>query len=112
MSHAREFLINSSREHTKQSDQSWGAPTGDAEWGDEKMGQEIASQEIKEGGWDADAEAPGFKDVSAPAEGAWDTGNNGAPGFTDSTAPADGGAAAETAGPAEPAEPADSVAEL
>jgi plasminogen activator inhibitor 1 RNA-binding protein len=91
----------SHREHTKQTDQGWGAPTGDAEWGDEKAGQDIASQEIKEGGWDGDAQAPGFKDTAAPAEGAWDAGNNGAPGFTENSA-AEGGAPAESAEPAEP----------
>lgn len=81
-------------EHTKQTDQGWGAPTGNAEWGDEKAGQDIATQEIKEGGWDAEAEAPGFKDVAAPTD-------NGAPSSTD--AAPEGGAPE----PVEPAEPED-----
>ena len=90
------------REHTKQTDQGWGAPTGEAELLDEKAGEEIATQEIKEGGWDAGGEAPGFKDAPATTEGAWDAGNNGAPGFTDSAAAGEGGGAAESTEPAEP----------
>jgi plasminogen activator inhibitor 1 RNA-binding protein len=80
----------SDSEHTKQVDQGWGAPTGDAEWKDEKAGDAIAASEVQEAGWD---------------EGA----ASGAPGFTDSGAaqPTDdvsgsGPAAAEAAEPAEP----------
>ena len=101
-SRAKISELTGDREHTKQSDQSWGAPTGTAEWGDEKAGQDIASQEIKDGGWDANAEAPGFKDAAPPTEGAWDAGNNGAPGSTDTTTAAEGGAPAESAEPTEP----------
>lgn len=93
-------------EHTKQAEQSWGAPTGDAEWNDEKAGDAIAATEVQDGGWDASAAtgAPGWDDGAA----------QGAPGFTDTPAapPADdgfGAGATEAAGAeaAEPAEPED-----
>lgn len=46
-----------SRDHVKQADQSWGAPTGDAEFADEKAGDAIAKAEEKDegaaGGWDS-----------------------------------------------------------
>lgn len=87
----------------KQADQSWGAPTGDAEWNDEKAGEAIAATEVQEGEWDATAAA------GAPG---WDEGAaQGAPGFTDSGAapPADDGFGSGAAGAeaAEPAEPED-----
>ena len=41
-------------DHVKQADQSWGAPSGDAEWKDEKAGEEIAkAEEAAGGGWNA-----------------------------------------------------------
>ena len=43
-------------DHVKQADQSWGAPSGDAEWNDEKAGEAIAKAEESAGGWDAAAE--------------------------------------------------------
>lgn len=46
----------SSSDHVKQADQSWGAPSGDAEWNDEKAGEAIAKAEESAGGWDAAAE--------------------------------------------------------
>ena len=36
-------------DHVKQADQSWGAPTGGSEWDDEKAGEAIAKEEVKEG---------------------------------------------------------------
>lgn len=49
-------------DHVKQADQSWGAPTGKAEWNDEKAGADIAKAEEKEegaaGGWDSSAGPP------------------------------------------------------
>jgi plasminogen activator inhibitor 1 RNA-binding protein len=85
-------------EHTKQVDQGWGAPTGDAEWNDEKAGDAIAATEVKEAGWDANAAAgvPGWDEGAA----------QGAPGFADSGAapPADDGFGADTTG-TEAAEP-------
>ena len=66
-------------EHVKQADQSWGAPTGDAELKDEQAGAEIAKAEEKDegaaGGWDAgesalpDENTKGA-DGAAPANGA------------------------------------------
>ncbi len=90
-------------EHTKQADQSWGAPTGDAEWNDERAGEAIAATEVKEAGWDATA---------ASGASGWDEGApQGAPGFADSGAaqPADDGFGSGTAGAeaTEPAEPED-----
>lgn len=43
-------------DHVKQADKSWGAPSGDAEWNDEKAGEAIAKAEESAGGWDAAAE--------------------------------------------------------
>lgn len=56
-------------EHTKQADQSWGAPTGEAEWNDERAGDAIAASEAQQGGWDDSAAqgAPGFIDSAAGA---------------------------------------------
>jgi plasminogen activator inhibitor 1 RNA-binding protein len=92
-------------EHTKQADQSWGAPTGESELADEKAGDAIAKEEVKEGGWDAgNAGAPGWNDSSAATESkaaGWD-GGEGAPAFKDSSAPA----GSETA-PGEPDDPED-----
>ncbi|KAK5062849.1 hypothetical protein LTR84_004924 [Exophiala bonariae] len=45
-------------DHEKQVGHGWGENTGEGEWADEKAGEAIASQEVKEGGWDANAEAP------------------------------------------------------
>ena len=48
-------------DHQKQTDQSWGAPTGEAEWTDEKAGEAIAQVDASGGGapeagnWDASA---------------------------------------------------------
>lgn len=57
------------REHVKQTDQSWGAPTGEAEWSDEKAGEADAKKEEQEGvsGWDGGAagENPAFADAGA-----------------------------------------------
>lgn len=47
-------LLTVPSDHVKQADQSWGAPTGDAEWGDEKAGEVIAKAEEDAGGWNAD----------------------------------------------------------
>lgn len=59
-------------EHEKQADQSWGAPTGGAEWDDEKAGEAIAQAEVKEGldtNVDAPVNADGEKlDETEPAE--------------------------------------------
>lgn len=64
-------------DHTKQADQSWGAPTGDSEWTDEKAGEEIAKAEEKDegaaGGWDAGVtdlttDAPADADGTAPPQ--------------------------------------------
>ena len=41
----------------KQADQSWGAPSGQAEWQDEKAGEAIASAE-QAGGWDSTDAGP------------------------------------------------------
>ncbi len=54
-------------DHVKQADQSWGAPTGDSEWNDEKAGEEIAKTEEAAEGWGTEAPA-----ASAPvATGGW-----------------------------------------
>lgn len=56
-------------EHQKQSDQAWGQPTGEGERDDEKAGEQIAQQEIKQEGFDANAQNPDFvDDAPAPAE--------------------------------------------
>ena len=64
-------------DHPKQADQSWGAPTGESEFADEKAGEAIAKAEEKDegaaGGWDSGtaevaAEAPVDADGSAPAQ--------------------------------------------
>ena len=39
----------SNSDHIKQADQSWGGPTGTAEWEDERAGEAIAKEEQKEG---------------------------------------------------------------
>ena len=44
-------------DHAKQTDQSWGAPTGNAEWDDEKAGDDIAKTEAKDG-FDTSVPAP------------------------------------------------------
>ncbi|KAL8646073.1 MAG: hypothetical protein Q9210_006334 [Variospora velana] len=44
-----------SSDHVKQADQSWGAPSGDAEWNDEKAGEQIAKAEEAAEGWGTDA---------------------------------------------------------
>lgn len=52
-------------DHVKQADQSWGAPSGDAEWNDEKAGEEIAKAEETAEGW-------GTEPAPAPvATGGW-----------------------------------------
>lgn len=50
-----ELIVES--DHPKQVEHGWGENTGKGEWADEKAGEAIASQEVKEGGWDANAEA-------------------------------------------------------
>ncbi len=44
-------------DHPKQADQSWGAPSGNAEWNDEKAGEAIAQAE-ETGGWDGTLPPP------------------------------------------------------
>ena len=51
------LLIATYSDHVKQADQSWGAPSGQAEWQDEKAGEAIASAE-QAGGWDATDAGP------------------------------------------------------
>ena len=51
----------------KQTDQSWGAPTAEAEWGDEKAGEAIAQAEASEG-FDARVPPPLDEDMGTPAE--------------------------------------------
>ena len=81
-------------DHTKQADLSWGAPTGESEFQDEKAGEAIAKEEEKDegaaGGWDSGVAA--LPD-DAPA---------GADGIAPPAAPADA-----PAGPAEEPEPED-----
>ena len=55
-------------DHTKQADQSWGAPTGGSEWADERAGEAIAKDEAKEG-FDATVEAPVNSEGGHPDEG-------------------------------------------
>ncbi|KAL8691258.1 MAG: hypothetical protein Q9218_003479 [Villophora microphyllina] len=81
-----------SSDHVKQADQSWGAPTGDAEWGDEKAGEAIAKAEEDAGGWNADE-----------ANSGWNADEANAVDPTASTKPIDAEAADTTAGVAEPA---------
>ena len=52
-------------EHAKQADQSWGAPTGQSEWADERAGDAIAKDETKEG-LDTTVEAPVDADGNIP----------------------------------------------
>ena len=52
----------------KQADQSWGAPTAEAEWGDEKAGEAIAQAEATDGGWDAKVPPPLDDDGATPAD--------------------------------------------
>lgn len=47
-----------SSEHPKQEGQGWGRETGEGEWADERAGEAIATAEVKEGGFDANPEAP------------------------------------------------------
>ena len=87
-------------DHVKQSDQSWGAPTGESEWKDEQAGEAIAKAEEKDegkaGGWDASAATGDGWDSSAAA-----VSTDAAP-----TADADGTAPAEGSTPANaPTEP-------
>lgn len=80
------------REHTKQVDQGWGAPTGNAEWNDEKEGEAIAATEVQKDGWNSS---------TAPVASGWnDEAAQGAPGFTDSgaAAPVDDGFGSGAAG--------------
>lgn len=64
-----------SSDHVKQADHSWGAPTGGAEWEDERAGEEIAKTEEKDG-FDAtvdppvDAEGNHPESLAADADGA------------------------------------------
>ncbi|KAG8534050.1 uncharacterized protein KY384_000893 [Bacidia gigantensis] len=81
-------LSNPASDHTKQSDQSWGAPTGQGEWNDEVAGAAIASTDAAAegatGGWDATA---------ADTSGAgWDSGAAAIPDDADGVAPPNGSA--------------------
>jgi len=75
----------------KQADQSWGAPTGQSEWADERAGEAIAKDETKEG-FDTTVGAPVDADSNVP-EAVGDG--------------ADGAAAATSAQPAAEPEPED-----
>jgi len=55
-------------DHVKQADQSWGAPTGGAEWDDEKAGTKIAKDEAKDG-FDSTVDAPADADGNRPPDG-------------------------------------------
>ncbi|KAL9135840.1 MAG: hypothetical protein Q9175_002960 [Cornicularia normoerica] len=91
-------------DHVKQTDQSWGAPTGDSEWKDEQAGEAIAKAEEKNestaGGWNASAATGNGWDSSMAA-----VSTDAAPtGDADGAAPAEGSSTANA--PAEPvAEP-------
>ncbi|KAI4138507.1 MAG: hypothetical protein L6R39_006757 [Caloplaca ligustica] len=50
----KESLMQYSSDHVKQADLSWGAPSGDAEWNDEKAGEAIAHAEEAAEGWGTD----------------------------------------------------------
>ena len=78
-------------EHDKQADQAWGAPTGGAEWEDEKAGEEIAKTEEKDG-FDATVDTPVDAEGNHPEIHAAET---------------DGAAAASTPQPAAETEPED-----
>ena len=66
-------------DHVKQADQSWGAPTGEAEWNDEKAGEAIAETDTSGVGFDpnvaydpnfdnpANAALPAEEPIAAPA---------------------------------------------
>lgn len=56
-----------SSDHVKQADQSWGAPSGDAEWNDEKAGEQIAKAEEAAEGWGTD----GTPTAAPVATGTW-----------------------------------------
>ena len=76
-------------DHPKQADQSWGAPTGDSEFADEKAGEAIAKAEEKDegaaDGWDSGtaevaAEPTASADGTAPAQGTAPADASAAPG--------------------------------
>lgn len=52
----------SSSDHQKQADHGWGESGGQGEWADEKAGEAIATEEQKEGGWDANAQNPAWNE--------------------------------------------------
>ena len=64
-------------DHTKQADQSWGAPTGGSEWADERAGEAIAKDEAKEG-FDTTVDPPVNAEGDHPDEAA-NGGGNAAP---------------------------------
>lgn len=51
-------------DHPKQADQSWGGPSGNAEWNDEKAGEAIAQAE-ETGGWDSSNAGPAIDMAAA-----------------------------------------------
>ena len=65
---------HSSSDHQKQADHGWGESTGQGEWADEKAGEAIATEEQKEGGWDANAQNPAWNEnaeqTTIPEDGA------------------------------------------
>ena len=83
-------------DHAKQADLSWGAPSGNAEFADEKAGEAIAKAEEKDegaaGGWDS-----GTQEMAEPA----------APVDADGAAPAGSAATDPPAAPVEEPEPED-----
>ena len=88
--------LSLSSDHVKQADQSWGAPTGESEFADEKAGEAIAKAEEKDEG----------------AAGGWDSGTADIGGTTaagaDGTAPAEPAAATDApSAPVEEPEPED-----
>lgn len=92
-------------DHVKQADQSWGAPSGEAEWKDEQAGEAIAKAEEKDegaaGGWDNSA-------AGGAGAGDWNSGTADIPTDADGTAPVDGAAPTNApAGPVEEPEPED-----
>jgi len=63
-------ILTVTSDHPKQVEHGWGENTGEGEWADEKAGEAIASQEVKEGGWDANQnEAEGAAAAAAAADG-------------------------------------------
>ncbi|KIW73886.1 hypothetical protein PV04_01967 [Phialophora macrospora] len=61
-------------DHQKQVGHGWGESTGQGEWADEKAGEAIATEEQKEGGWDAGTQNPAWNEnaeqTTIPEDGA------------------------------------------